>query len=93
MPQNNFQSDESFARNLDAQDSLKHFREKFYVPKQESNEDVLYFTGNSLGLQPRSVREYIEQELKDWEMWGVEGHFHAKNPFNFICNSSIATTR
>lgn len=79
MPQNNFESTASFAQNLDAQDSLKHFREKFYIPKQTNGEDVLYFTGNSLGLQPKTVREYIEQELKDWENLGVEGHFHAKS--------------
>src|SRR6476661_8246244 len=81
MPQNNFESNASFARSLDQQDSLKHFREKFYIPKQTNGEDVLYFTGNSLGLQPRTVRANIEQELKDWENWGVEGHFHAKNPW------------
>jgi kynureninase len=57
------------------------FREKFYIPKQSNGEDVLYFTGNSLGLQPKTTREYIEQELKDWETLGVEGHFHAKNPW------------
>ncbi len=75
----NFQSNESFAQQMDEADSLKHFRDKFYIPKQSSGEDVLYFTGNSLGLQPKTAREYIEQELKDWETFGVEGHFHAKS--------------
>jgi kynureninase len=75
----NFESTESFAQKMDEQDSLRNFRERFYIPKQESGEDVLYFTGNSLGLQPRSVRAYIEQELKDWETLGVEGHFAAKS--------------
>jgi kynureninase len=77
----NFQSSELFAREMDERDSLRHFREKFYIPKQASGEDVLYFTGNSLGLQPRTVRSYIEQELKDWASLGVEGHFAAKNPW------------
>jgi kynureninase len=77
----NFQSTEQFAREMDERDSLRSFREKFYIPKQASGEDVLYFTGNSLGLQPRTVREYIEQELKDWASLGVEGHFHAKHPW------------
>lgn len=76
-----FEPTEQFANRLDEQDSLKHFREKFYVPKQPNGEDVLYFTGNSLGLQPRTTKNYIEQELKDWETLGVEGHFHAKNPW------------
>lgn len=77
----NFESTEYFARRMDGQDTLKHFRKKFYVPKHESGEDVLYFTGNSLGLQPKTTRNYIEQELKDWEKLGVEGHFAAKNPW------------
>ena len=77
----NFEASESFARKMDEQDSLKHFREKFYIPKQSDGKDVLYFTGNSLGLQPKQTREYIEQELKDWETLGVEGHFAAKNPW------------
>ncbi len=66
---------------MDEQDALNDFREKFYIPKQTNGEDVLYFTGNSLGLQPKTAREYIEQELKDWETLGVEGHFAAKNPW------------
>lgn len=77
----NFESTESFAVKMDEQHALYHFREKFYIPKQENGEDVLYFTGNSLGLQPKTTRNYIEQELKDWETFGVEGHFHAKNPW------------
>ncbi|MCY7347634.1 MAG: kynureninase, partial [Pyrinomonadaceae bacterium] len=77
----NFEASEAFAGTLDAQDSLKHFRDKFYIPKQPNGGDVIYLTGNSLGLQPKTTRRYIEQELKDWETFGVEGHFHAKNPW------------
>ena len=66
---------------MNAKDALGHFRDKFYIPKQPNGEDVLYFTGNSLGLQPKSAADYIEQELKDWKTLGVEGHFKAKNPW------------
>jgi kynureninase len=76
-----FESSGEFAAAMDARDSLRDFREKFHIPKQADGADVLYFTGNSLGLQPRAAREHIEQELKDWETLGVEGHFHAKNPW------------
>jgi len=85
MPINNqplkFEVTESFARKMDEADSLRHFREKFYIPKQPNGEDVIYLTGNSLGLQPKTTQSYIEQELKDWETLGVEGHLHAKNPW------------
>jgi kynureninase len=76
-----FEASASFAAEMDTTDKLRSFREKFYIPKQANGEDVLYFTGNSLGLQPKTVRARIEQELKDWETLGVEGHFHAKNPW------------
>ena len=66
-----FQNDLQFAKDLDAQDTLKHFRELFYFP-QFNGKDSIYFTGNSLGLQPKSTRSFIEQELKDWETFGVD---------------------
>lgn len=73
-----FEANEFFARKMDEADSLAHFREKFYIPKQPNGKDAIYLTGNSLGLQPKTVRSYIEQELNDWETLGVEGHFKAK---------------
>ncbi|MBA3633767.1 MAG: kynureninase [Acidobacteria bacterium] len=76
-----FENYASFAAEMDTRDSLGNFRDKFYIPKQPNGEEVIYLTGNSLGLQPKSTRNYIEQELKDWENLGVEGHFHAKNPW------------
>ncbi len=77
----NFEFSEKFAREMDLADPVSHFRERFFVPHDENGKEVIYLTGNSLGLQPRSVRGYIEQELSDWEKFGVEGHFHAKNPW------------
>lgn len=76
-----FEASENFARFLDEQDSLKDFRNRFYIPKRSDGKDVIYFCGNSLGLQPKSVRSYIEQELKDWAELAVEGHFKAKTPW------------
>ena len=76
-----FEASAAFAAEMDRNDRLAPFREKFYIPKQAGGEDVLYFTGNSLGLQPKTVRAHIEQELKDWETLGVEGHFHALRPW------------
>lgn len=70
-----------FAAEMDAADPLRRFRERFHFPKDVRGDDVAYFTGNSLGLQPKSVRSYVEQELKDWETLGVEGHVHAKHPW------------
>jgi kynureninase len=76
-----FQSGRAFAELMDAQDPLAGFRERFYIPKTNAGEDCIYLCGHSLGLQPKTVRWCIEQELQDWAALGVEGHFHAKNPW------------
>jgi len=72
---------EDFAVEMDARDSLAHFRDRFCYPRKQNGEDWLYLCGHSLGLQPRTSASYIEQELRDWAQLGVEGHFHAKNPW------------
>ena len=76
-----FEASSAFADEMDTRDSLKGSREKFFIPKNADGSESVYFTGNSLGLQPKSVRGNIEQELRDWEVLAVEGHVHAKNPW------------
>ena len=65
---------------LDGQDPLGRFRERFHFP-ETAGDAPLYFTGNSLGLMPKNAREYVDQELDDWSRFAVEGHLHAKNPW------------
>ena len=68
------------ARELDSADPLSRFRERFCIPQHDCR-DVLYFTGNSLGLQPKAAKAALEVELDDWSKWGVEGHFQGQNPW------------
>jgi kynureninase len=76
----NFQNTLAFARTLDRHDTLKSFRSQFHLPKAKGK-TAIYLTGNSLGLQPKSTKKFIEQELSDWATLGVEGHLHAKRPW------------
>jgi kynureninase len=76
----NFENTLAFAQQLDANDSLKHFRDQFYIPIVNGKESI-YFTGNSLGLQPKTTQDYVLNELEDWANFGVEGHFHARKPW------------
>ncbi|MBS1742483.1 MAG: kynureninase [Bacteroidetes bacterium] len=69
-----------YAKFLDENDPLKQFRDQFYIPMVNGKESV-YFTGNSLGLEPKHTQEYVLNELEDWANYGVEGHFHARNPW------------
>ena len=75
-----FQNNIEHARSLDVQDPLATFRQQFFIP-QHDGADSVYFTGNSLGLQPKKAKEIIEIELNDWAKYGVEGHFLAKHPW------------
>jgi kynureninase len=75
-----FENSLAFARKLDKQDSLKSFRQQFFLPKV-NGKAVIYLTGNSLGLQPKLVKTSIHQELEDWAALGVEGHLHARRPW------------
>jgi kynureninase len=75
-----FENSLAFAQGLDAKDPLNSFRDKFYFPTFHEK-TVRYFTGNSLGLQPKSTKEYILEELDAWAEYGVEGHFLAKRPW------------
>lgn len=75
-----FENSLSFARSLDRSDPLKTFRSKFHLPKVKGK-TAIYLTGNSLGLQPKTTKTFVEQELKDWATLGVEGHFHARRPW------------
>ena len=67
----------AFAQDQDANDPLRHWRDEFHFP-QINGKDAYYFTGNSLGLQPKRTRSFIEAEMKKWEDYGVEGHFVPK---------------
>ena len=75
-----FQDSADFALRMDEQDSLKSYRDEFLIPQHEG-QDTIYFCGNSLGLQPRSARDYLNIELEDWATLGVDGHFKGRNPW------------
>lgn len=76
-----FESGEEFALAMDERDPLANYRGRFCFPKTTSGEDCVYLCGHSLGLQPNSAREYIEQSLRDWAQLGVEAHFQARDPW------------
>ena len=80
-PATSFQPDEAFARQLDAADPLRGYRDRFLIPCRPDGRQVVYFAGNSLGLQPKSVRPLLEQELQDWADLGVDAHFSGKTPW------------
>ena len=76
-----FQLGEEFAFAMDERDPLRSFRERFLFPKMADRNNCVYLCGHSLGLQPKTAAEYIQQELDDWAQLGVEGHFRAKHPW------------
>ncbi len=75
-----FEKSLAFAKKMDRQDPLRSYRSQFLIPKVNGQTSI-YFTGNSLGLQPKSTKQFVDEELSDWAKLGVEGHFHAKRPW------------
>ena len=78
----------SFAQQLDRADKLNSFRNRFIIP-EVNGEQQIYFLGNSLGLQPKSAKNYIEQIMNDWASLGVESFFHAKEPWMYYHDKLI----
>jgi kynureninase len=76
-----FRPDEAYAREQDAADPLRSWRDQFRLPPRPDGQPLIYFCGHSLGLQPKTVRPLVEQELDSWARQGVEGHFHGARPW------------
>ena len=75
-----FQNTREFAQSLDAQDELRKYRDEFHFP-HVNGKQVIYFTGNSLGLQPKRTKTYVDEVMNDWANLAVEGHFYADKPW------------
>jgi kynureninase len=75
-----FENSLAFAKKIDRQDSLRSYRSTFLLPKL-NGKTAIYLTGNSLGLQPKSTKKFVNEELEDWAKLGVEGHFHSRRPW------------
>lgn len=75
-----FKNTPECARELDAQDKLSSYRNEFIFP-QHDGKNVIYFTGNSLGLQPKRTKKYVDEIMDDWANLAVEGHFYAEKPW------------
>src|SRR6218665_3544903 len=76
----NIQDTIEFAKSLDRVDPLRSFRSKFHIPKVNGKESI-YLIGNSLGLQPKTTKQFINEELEDWAQLGGEGHVHSRRPW------------
>src|SRR5438477_9299133 len=76
-----FSPDEHFAFQLDAEDLLRHFRERFHLPLGRDGKPLIYFAGNSLGLMPKAARKVVEQDLDDWAKLGVDAHLEGATPW------------
>jgi kynureninase len=77
------QSTPEFAARMDAADPLHPFRALFHIPQIEGREQI-YFLGNSLGLQPKSTKSFLEEVLAQWQQFGVEGFFMGSNPWLYF---------
>ncbi len=91
---NNIDNTLAYAQSQDAQDPLAKFRDEFHIPQQANGNNEYYFVGNSLGLQPKRTRQYLNDELDKWQALGVKGHFDCEYPWmpyhEFLTEQSAA---
>src|SRR6266487_3350324 len=76
-----FSHNKDFALQLDAEDPLRHLRQKFHLPLGKNGKPVVYFAGNSLGLMPKSARQIVDEELDNWATLGVDAHHATGTPW------------
>lgn len=76
----NYRADADFAAELDRNDPLAAYRERFHIP-QHNRGNGIYLCGNSLGLQPKTTARYLQEELEDWQRLGVKGHSDSRRPW------------
>jgi kynureninase len=81
MKSSAFQANRNFAAAMDAADPLAGYRERFHFPRKDNGDACIYLCGHSLGLQPKTTGDYVDQELSDWAQLGVDGHFRARHPW------------
>ena len=81
------------AKSLDQGDSLSGFRDEFEIPLDATGHPAVYLCGNSLGLQPKQTKNYIDKELAHWAKWGVDGHTNGHNawlPYHELLTHQMA---
>ena len=76
MAKNHFESDEQYSLELDAKDSLNHFKEQFYIP-----ENTIYVDGNSLGLFSKEAEQTLQRVINEWKVLGIKGWFETEKPW------------
>jgi kynureninase len=82
-----YEYSEAFAQKMDQEDPLCSYREHFLFPKINGVE-AIYFCGNSLGLQPKSVTNYLKKELGNWAEMAVDGHFDGEDAWLYVRQKS-----
>jgi kynureninase len=86
-----YETEKSFADEMDAKDPLSDFINEFLIPKGSTGKGI-YFLGNSLGVQPKRARKYVESVMCDWEQLGVEAYFDAELPWLHYPDSLAEST-
>src|SRR5437660_12845734 len=76
-----FSAEEQFALQLDSEDPLRHFRQKFHLPLGKDDRPLIYFAGTSLGLMPKAARAIVEEELDNWAKLGGDAHHATGTPW------------
>ena len=76
---NNFDTTEKCAIELDAQDPLAKYREQFFI-----QEDKLYMDGNSLGLLSKESEKAMLRVINEWKTIAIGGWLEPEQPWFYF---------
>ncbi|MFD4706221.1 kynureninase [Gottfriedia sp. NPDC058432] len=68
-----------YAVKMDSLDSLRKFRDEFYL-----NPGSIYMDGNSLGLLSKRAERTLLESLEDWKNFGIDGWTNGNHPWFFM---------
>jgi len=79
MTNQEFDTNEDFARKLDSEDPLTRFRDRFHIP-----EGTIYMDGNSLGLLSKDAESSVFRILNEWKTLVIRGWLEANRPWFYL---------
>ncbi|UOY92297.1 kynureninase [Ectobacillus sp. JY-23] len=71
-----------YAKQLDQEDTLRDFRNEFYLQP-----NTIYMDGNSLGLLSKRAEKTLLESLEDWKIHGIDGWMQGNHPWFFMAET------
>lgn len=87
MMERAFDLSRDFALRADEHDGLREFTDAYHIPVGPDGEALIYFSGNSLGLQAKGAETLVREVMCAWRERAVNAHSEGDSPWLYYCDS------